>query len=322
MPILTVNDLTVEFKFRRKSLIAVNNVCLDIDNKEIVGLVGESGSGKSMTALSIIKLIPYPGIIKSGEIRLNGINGNLLSFGEESITQVRGKKISMVFQDPLSSLNPCFKIGWQLEEVIKSGKNKLSKNDRVDLVLDILSKVRLKNAKEIVDLYPHQLSGGMRQRVIIAMSLVLNPVLILADEPTTALDVTTQEEIFNLIQALREKHNISFLVISHDLYLISERCDRIYVMYAGQLVEEGTPKEIFESPLHPYTLGLIKSTPELNKIQHKLEVIPGNIEDLTDLPDRGCFFQKRCRLSEEICKNEMPDVRIISENRFVRCHRF
>jgi len=319
--LLEIKDLTVQFTFNKKKLIAINNISLYIKDREIVGLVGESGSGKSMTALSIINLIPFPGRIKTGEVYVKGIEQNLLELTEKEIVKVRGKKISVIFQDPLSSLNPCFTIGWQLNEVLSSGGSKLGKKDKKERIREILKKVRFKNVDEVFNSLPHQLSGGMRQRAIIAMALVLNPLLILADEPTTALDVTTQKDIFNLIEELRSNNNISFMVISHDLYLIGERCDRIYVMYAGQIVEEGLPTDIFKNPLHPYTIGLINSTPSVDNIRNRLEVIPGMIEDLTDLPASGCFFQKRCKVAFNRCFVEMPELKSIDDFRLIRCHK-
>ena len=321
--ILQVKNLKVEFKFAKgKKLNAVNNLDLDIKKGEVVGLVGESGSGKSMTALSIMRLVPYPGKIKNGEIYINKINKNLLQISEKKMVDIRGKLVSMIFQDPLSSLNPCFRIGWHLKEVVRSNDNKLNKKERKDIIIDTLKKVRFNNVDQLLEKYPHELSGGMRQRVTIAMAIIMNRGLVLADEPTTALDVTTQDEIFNLIEEIREKYGISFLIISHNLYLVGERCDRMYVIYAGQIVEEGEPIDIFENPLHPYTKCLIKSIPKLEVYNQDLYTIRGELIDLMNLPEKGCFFRDRCDYSEEICSEIIPDIKKISEKRFVRCHMY
>lgn len=318
--ILEINDLKVEFSFSGVKLTAVNMVRLNINESEIVGLVGESGSGKTMTALSILNLIPYPGKIKSGNIIFEG-SMDLLKIKQKEMRYIRGKKISLIMQDPLSSLNPAFPIGWQITEIVKSSKLNYSKKEIFELIIKTLESVHMSNSKEVIHQYPHQLSGGMRQRVIIAMSIILNPLLILADEPTTALDVTTQKEIFNLIEELRTNNNKSFLIISHDLYLIGERCDRVYVMYAGQIVENTSSYELFNNPLHPYTINLLKSTPSLIKNPERLEVITGEIPNLSNLPENGCFFQNRCNFVEDSCKKVMPELRIIPGNRMIRCHR-
>jgi oligopeptide/dipeptide ABC transporter ATP-binding protein len=318
--LLEIDNLKVEFSFGRKKLTAVDNVTLDINKGEIVGLVGESGSGKTMTALSILNLVPYPGKIKDGRIFFQ--EKNLLKLKKDELSKIKGSKISLIFQDPLSALNPSFRIGWQVGEIFKSSNIKISKNDLKEIIIKTFDKVYLPRAEEVFYQYPHQLSGGMRQRVIIAMSIILNPLLVLADEPTTALDVTTQNEIFNLIEELRQKNELSFLIISHDLYLIGERCDRIFVMYAGQIVEDATAEEIFNSPKHPYTIGLLQSTPGLRINENKLEMIGGEIPDLSNLPKNGCFFQNRCKYVEKICLEEIPEMKVISEGRSVKCHKF
>ncbi len=316
--LIDIKNLSVEFKYGLKKIIAVNNISLNIKSGEIVGLVGESGSGKSMTALSMLRLIPFPGNITRGTIFFE--DKDLLKLNNEDIRGIRGKKISMIFQDPLSSLNPSFRIGAQVKEILNNSIS-ISKEESVNLIVKTFKRVYLPRANEVFYQYPHQLSGGMRQRVIIAMSIILNPRLILADEATTALDVTTQNQIFDLIEELRQRYNLSFLIISHNLHLIGERCDRIYVMYAGQIVEEASPYSLFSDPIHPYTISLVKSTPNLKGDQERLEIIEGEIPDLSSLPSKGCFFQDRCKFVEGVCKEILPELRLISEERFVRCHK-
>jgi len=314
--ILELHHVTTKFRLGEKELIAVNDVSLEIREKEIVGIVGESGCGKSMTAFSILRIVPHPGQIVRGEILFKG--QNLLKMNRKQMRMMRGDGISLVYQDPLSSLNPSFTIYWHLSEVLKAHRPQLSKKEKYDLIIDSLKKVRIPNPEQKVWQYPHQFSGGMRQRVVIAMALILNSSLIIADEPTTALDVTTQKEIFNLIEKLKEELFVSFIVISHDLHLIGERCDRIYVMYSGQIVESGSSTKIFNTPLHPYTIGLLDSIPELGPHIQELATIEGEVQNLIDLP-QGCFFSPRCKFANKICHNTRQESKQVENGRMVRC---
>ena len=314
--ILDLKDVTTRFRFGERQLIAVNNVSMHVDRKEIVGIVGESGCGKSMTAFSILGIVPHPGETAAGQIIFQG--KSLLDMRRKDLRKLRGAGISLIYQDPLSSLNPSFTVYWHLNEVLRAHRPDLSKKDKNHLVLDALKRVGIPNPEDKIYQYPHQFSGGMRQRVVIAMALILNPSLIIADEPTTALDVTTQKEIFNLIEKLKEDLSLSFIVISHDLYLIGERCDRIYVMYSGQIVESGNSVDIFERPFHPYTVGLLNSIPKLAPGIGELETIEGDVQNLMDLP-KACFFSNRCKFSDEVCKSTIQSLEEIEKGRMARC---
>ena len=316
--LLEVKGLKVEFGSKKTGLTAVDDVSFSIDEREILGLVGESGCGKTMTALAILKLVPFPGKIVKGEVFLKG--KNILNLEERQLSKIRGSKIAMIFQDPNTSLNPSFRIGWQIKEVLKTKYKDRSINlDKI--IIDMLTKVGIKNASKRFLQYPHQLSGGMRQRIVITMALLMEPNIIIADEPTTALDVTTQKEIFNMIEKIRNDMSISFLVISHDLYLIAERCDRIIVMYGGQIVEVGKSDAVFSNPLHPYTNALIKSIPRLSFGQEKLKIIKGEVLDLINLEKDKCLFRERCDFAKKICSERQPDL-INFEDKLVRCHLF
>jgi len=295
--------------------VAVNDVSLEIDQGEIVGIVGESGCGKSMTAFSILGIVPHPGRVEAGSIRFKG--HDLLAMTETEIRRVRGRQISLVYQDPLSSLNPSFSILWHFEELFAAHGVRQSSRNRLRVVIEALKRVRIPDPEQKIHQYPHQLSGGMRQRVVIAMALALQPAIIIADEPTTALDVTTQKEIFNLIERLRQELSISYIVISHDLFLLGERCDRIYVMYAGQIVEAGPSTSVFREPLHPYSSGLVRSIPRLDTNAPELHTIRGEVQNLMDLPS-GCFFSNRCPMAEDRCGGPQ-ELREVRPGRSVRC---
>lgn len=316
--LLEIRNLTTIFKFDEKILTAVNNVNITINEGEIVGLVGESGCGKSMTSFSILKMVPHPGKIINGEIYYK--EKDLLKLNEKDMIKIRGSGISLVCQDPLSSLNPSFNIYWHLNEVISAHKPHLNKKEKYEMMIASMTKVGIPDAKNKIFLYPHQFSGGMRQRIVITMALIngTKGSLIIADEPTTALDVTTQKDIFNLIEKLREEMGLTFIVISHDLYLISERCDRVYVMYSGEIVEEANSTDLFTNPLHPYTRGLIKSIPGFSSNVEKLDTIRGEVQDLVNLP-KGCFFGNRCNMSENKCKEYRQELRELYPGRMVRC---
>lgn len=316
--VLELKGVTVKFNIGEKELVPVNNVSLCLRKKEIIGLVGESGCGKSMTAYSIVRLVPYPGRVTGGEIMFE--DKDLLKLTEEEMRKIRGAKISMVFQDPLSSLNPCFKIYWHLNEIVQAHRVIAGGRERSELIMNSLSMVRIPEPQNKAFQYPHQFSGGMRQRVVIGMALICRPSIVIADEPTTALDVTVQKEILDLIEELRTDLDISIIVISHDLYLIAERCDRVYVMYAGEIAECARSEEIFDSPLHPYTKGLLTAIPKLGGTVKRLQTIRGEVQDLTNLP-RGCFFSPRCDYADDFCVTVKPDLKEVEPGRLVRCHR-
>jgi oligopeptide/dipeptide ABC transporter ATP-binding protein len=269
-----------------------------------------------MTIRTILGIVPPPGKVVAGRILFEG--QDLLAFGESQLRTVRGDRISLVYQDPLSSLNPSFTIYWHFNEILRAHRPGTPRSARVAAIIEALRTVRIPNPEQKMWQYPHQFSGGMRQRVAIAMAMLLRPSIIIADEPTTALDVTTQKEIFNLIEKMREELSMSFLVISHDLRLISERCDRIYVMYSGQVIESGSSGEIFDRPLNPYTQGLLDSIPSLDPDVKELKTIDGEVQNLADLP-KGCFFAPRCSQAEDRCRSEAQVLRRISSTRSVRC---
>jgi oligopeptide/dipeptide ABC transporter ATP-binding protein len=269
-----------------------------------------------MTAFSILGIVPHPGRVESGQIFFG--DKDLLGMRYYKMRTLRGSGISLVYQDPLSSLNPSYPVLWHFSEVLRAHGKRMSPRKTAGIAVESLQRVKIPSPEEKIHQYPHQLSGGMRQRIVIALALLLKPKIIIADEPTTALDVTTQKEIFNLIEWLKQEFSISFIVISHDLNLLGERCDRIYVMYSGQIVEAGSSEEIFQHPLHPYTRGLLNSVPGLDGREEKLSIIRGEVQNLMELP-RGCFFQKRCDFVEEKCVAMPQELRAIANQREVRC---
>jgi peptide/nickel transport system ATP-binding protein len=314
--LLNIESLRIEFHMPRHTLIAVRDASIKVHKGEIVGLVGESGCGKSMTAYSILQIVPKPGTITAGKITFNG--ENLLEKSSAKMQAIRGKDISLVFQDPLSSLNPVYDIFWHFLEVYNAHHIKKSKDEKKEEVIQILKKVGIQEPEEKLRYYPHQLSGGMRQRVVIALSLLLNPVLLIADEPTTALDVTTQRAIFDLLQNLCKTMNISIVLISHDLYLIAEQCDRIYVMYAAEIVEIGNADDIINQPRHPYSIGLMKSIPVLDSYVDELEVIPGELKNTYETQLTQCCFAPRCPMADEECFSTIPQM-VQRGNQLVKC---
>ena len=267
-----------------------------------------------MTALSILKLIPHPGKIIKGNILFH--NNDLVNLSEKEMLSIRGRKISMIFQEPMTSLNPVFTIGYQIEEMFLYHTN-LSKNEMQGKVIELLEKVKIKNPEKVYTFYPHQLSGGMRQRVMIAMAIALHPDLIIADEPTTALDVTVQAEILKLLINLKDEFNISILFITHDFGVISEIADRVYVMYAGEIVESGVKKDIFNNPLHPYTKALFEAIPGYKGNFETLKSIEGTVPDLYTIPEK-CIFYDRCEKKKEECLKVIPLIEK-EKNHFVRC---
>jgi len=286
---------------------------------EVVGLVGESGCGKSVTSLSIMRLISKPGRVAEGEILLDG--KNLLELSEKEMTKVRGNRISMIFQQPQTALNPVFKVGDQIAEVLSIHQN-FGKEAGKKRAIEMLQMVGVADAERRVEAYPHELSGGMAQRVMIAMALACLPELLIADEPTTALDVTIQAQILDLMRKLRTDMGTSVILITHDLGVVAEMCERVAVMYAGEIVEQADVDPLFAEALHPYTLGLIGSIPILGEVKDRLDVIPGSVPNLVDLPP-GCRFAPRCqaRLKHglSICTDQKPDLIELSDDHFVRC---
>ena len=314
--LIEIRDLQTSFFTGEGELRAVDGVSFAIEEGRTMGLVGESGCGKSVTALSTMQLIPRSaGRIVGGEIRYRG--ENLLDFDEARMRRVRGNEISMIFQEPMTSLNPVFTVGTQIEEAIVLHQ-RLSKKDARDKAVEMLRLVRIPDPDSRVDDYPHELSGGMRQRVMIAMALSCNPSLLIADEPTTALDVTIQAQILNLIEELQEQLGMALLLITHDLGVVAEQADDVAIMYAGRIVEHATPEIIFSRPLHPYTVGLLKSIPGYGGIGETLEAIPGIVPSPLNLPD-GCRFSDRCSRVEDKCRMREPELREVEAGHWVSC---
>jgi len=300
--LLTVSELTVSFSTDDGTFKAADRISFHIDKGENVGLVGESGCGKSVTALSIPRLIPSPpGNVDSGEMRFDGCD--IMSMTSEQLKDIRGRAISMIFQEPLSALSPLHRIGRQMIETLLLHQD-MPKKEAWQFAEKWLHKVGIPDAAERMFAYPFQLSGGMQQRIMIAMALMLEPHLIIADEPTTALDVTTQAQVFELIKAMKQKHT-SMLLITHDMGVVWEMCERVLVMYASQIVESGSREDIFSNPRHPYTIGLLKAIPKLTGGRTELKDIPGQVPSPFDYPE-GCHFEKRCAFSMEKCLMHNP----------------
>jgi peptide/nickel transport system ATP-binding protein len=319
-PILQVENLCVDFKTRKGSVRVLNHIDLEVHQGASLGVVGESGCGKSMTALAVMRLIPVPpGRISEGRVLLKG--DDLLRLSESQMRDVRGNEISMIFQEPMTSLNPVFKIGMQISENIIRHQGK-TKNDALDLSVQMLHAVRIPGAERIVKRYPHELSGGMRQRVMIAMALSCQPSVLIADEPTTALDVTVQAQIFDLLREVQKDTGTAIVLITHDMGVIAENTQRVVVMYAGYKFEEGPVEEIIHSPQHPYTRGLIRCTPHLKHHPEpertELSEIPGIVPDLTRL-DGLCPFRPRCPEKIKKCDEHMPVEIQTGDSHFALC---
>lgn len=312
--LLEVENLQTEFKVKRGTVKAVNNVSFGVEKGEILAIVGESGSGKSVTSLSVMGLIREPGKVTGGKIMFHG--ENLVGKSNKEMNKIRGDKISMIFQEPMTSLNPVYKIGDQIMESILTHMD-LSKKEAKELAVKMLDLVGIPSPEQRMEDYPHQMSGGMRQRVMIAMALSCNPELLIADEPTTALDVTIQAQILELIDKLRNKIGMAVLLITHDLGVVAETADRVVVMYCGRIVEQADVKDIFTKPLHPYTIGLLESIPRLEEDRDRLYMIRGMVPDPTELP-KGCPFADRCDNCMEKCKEHMPALVDVG-GRKVRC---
>ena len=315
--ILTVKNLKVLYATRAGLVKAVDNVSLEVRRGEVLGLVGESGCGKSTLGLSILRLIPPPGKITDGQIFFNG--EDLLAKTEEEMRSIRGKHIAMVFQDPMTSLDPLFRIGDQMVETILTHEKGTSKKEARERAMEILMKLGI--GSERFDDYPHQLSGGMRRRVMIGLALLLNPDLLIADEPTTALDVIVEAQILDLLKDLRKTYNITLILITHNMGVVAQLADRVAVMYAGKLVEVGEAMDVFYTPLHPYTEGLLRSIPNISLEHHKLETMPGSPPDLIT-PPPGCRFHPRCPYVMEICSREEPPLKSLEEGHLVACWKY
>ncbi len=317
--VIEIEDLKTYFKTAQGTVRAVDGVDLSVATGETFGVVGESGCGKTVLALSIMRLIPMPpGEIVSGRAVFEGID--LLKLSDEKMRRVRGKGISMIFQEPMTSLNPVIRVGEQIAEALRLHL-KLSRKEALDRSVEMLDLVGMPSPSERIRDYPHQMSGGMRQRVMIAMALSCRPKLMLADEPTTALDVTIQAQILDLISRLRRESGISVLLITHDLGVIAEAAQNVAVMYAGRVVEHGSVEALFSAPLHPYTVGLLESRPHWRggaEIKGYLKAIPGTVPSLYELPE-GCAFQDRCPEVMAICRRERPELKDVSKGHFVRC---
>ncbi len=316
--IIEIKNLRVSFGSDGERVDAVSGVSLSVPERSTVSIVGESGCGKTVTALSIMRLIPEPpGRIDEGEITFDG--ANLLKLSDSDMRAIRGNRISMVFQEPISSLNPVFSVGEQIGEALRTHL-KVSRKEEKERVLELLRLVRIPEPNKRINSYPHELSGGMCQRVMIAMALSCNPELLIADEPTTALDVTIQASILELISELRDKIGMSVLLITHDLGIIAEVADRVYVMYAGKIVEEAPMKNLFKNPRHPYTVGLMNSIPSLHIRKERLRAIPGIVPSLKDLPI-GCRFQDRCPMVIDKCRFSEPPLRENESGHLSACYR-
>jgi oligopeptide/dipeptide ABC transporter ATP-binding protein len=318
-PLLEVRSLTTRFFTEDGVVRAVEDVSFEIFPGEVVSLVGESGCGKSVTGLSLLRLIPIPpGKIVSGELLFD--RRNLLDLEEREMERVRGNDISMIFQEPMTSLNPVFTIGNQIMEALQLHQN-LDKKEARRRAIEMLDRVRIPSPEERIDSYPHQLSGGMRQRAMIAMALSCQPKLLIADEPTTALDVTIQAQVLRLLKEIQREMEMAVMLITHDLGVVSEIADRVAVMYAGRIVESGPIETIFEEMRHPYTKGLLESIPQLEEKRRRLNAIPGQVPNPMDLPI-GCKFHPRCYLMIDDCKREEPPLFQVNGNHFSRCLRW
>jgi len=316
-PVLSIQDLVVEFKTDKGTIRALDGVSFEVHSGEPVGIVGESGCGKSVTALSILRLIPNPpGRIVSGSIKLDGLEVTELS--ENEMRDIRGNKASMIFQEPMTALNPVFTIGNQMTEVIRVHQN-VSKREAEAISVKMLKTVEIESPEKRLKQYPHELSGGMRQRVMIAMALSCNPKILIADEPTTALDVTVQAQVMDEIERLQKKLGMGLILITHDLGVIAEACKKVVVMYCGQIIEVADTKALFESPKHPYTRGLLDSIPRVREKKiDKLPTIQGMVPDLADLPV-GCRYADRCPKVQDKCRLKPPPLVDAGEGRKVAC---
>ncbi|MDY2627650.1 MAG: ABC transporter ATP-binding protein [Lachnospiraceae bacterium] len=313
--LLEVNNLKTQFKVKRGIVNAVNDVSFSVDKGEILAIVGESGSGKSVTSLSVMGLIRRPGRVTDGSIIFEG--EDLSKKTTKEMDRIRGNKISMIFQEPMTSLNPVYRVGDQIVESILT-HTKMNKKEARQHAIEMLRLVGIPSPEQRIKDYPHQMSGGMRQRIMIAMALACDPELLIADEPTTALDVTIQAQILDLIKRLRDEIGMAVMLITHDLGVVAETADKVVVMYCGRVVEQADVKELFTDPRHPYTQGLLASIPRLEEDQERLYMIRGMVPDPTELP-RGCSFADRCDRCGGRCREAMPALTELEDGRKVRC---
>jgi oligopeptide transport system ATP-binding protein len=316
-PLLEVDDLQVEFRTRDGVAKAVNGVSYSLDEGETLAVLGESGSGKSVTALAVMGILDSPpGFVTGGAVRFRG--QDLLSLPEDERRAYRGRNIAMVFQDALSALNPVFPVGWQIGEMFRVHEG-MSKKDARGRVIELMERVRIPAARERVDDYPHQFSGGMRQRIMIAMAIALDPDVLIADEPTTALDVTVQAQIMELLRDLQRERKMGLILITHDLGVVADVADKISVMYAGRIMEKAVVGEIYARPSHPYTKGLLESIPRVDLKGQDLSAIRGLPPSLTRIPT-GCEFHPRCPYAQDICREKRPALLEVVPGRFSACH--
>ncbi len=315
--ILEVQDLEIRYVTDEETVRAVNDISFSLKEGESIGLVGETGAGKTTTALGIMGLVPDPpGEVVGGSIVFDG--QDLLKLPEKQMREIRGGKISMIFQDPMTSLNPVMTVGDQIAEVVLL-HNKMSKAQAKKRAMEMLEQVGIPGSR--CDDYPHQFSGGMKQRVVIAIALACSPKLLIADEPTTALDVTIQAQVLELMRKLKETYNTSMILITHDLGVVAKICDKVAVVYAGEIIETGTLKEIYTDKRHPYTIGLFDSLPDIENDASTLKVIQGSVPDPSDLPD-GCKFHPRCPYATEACKTGRVPLTLLEGTHMVRCNRY
>jgi peptide/nickel transport system ATP-binding protein len=317
--LLEVEDLAVTFFTRRGNVQAVRGVSFHIDRGETLGLVGESGSGKSVTSQAVLGMTELPGRITGGDIRWKGKSLVAGKAGARYASSVRGKEIAVVFQDPMTSLNPLFTVGMQITEVLRYHMH-MNKKDAAERAVELLDMVGISFPRQRVKQYPHEFSGGMRQRVMIAMALACEPELLIADEPTTALDVTIQAQILELLAELQSRLGLAVILITHDLGVVAGLCHRVQVMYGGRLVEDGPARDLFHEPAHPYTAGLLRSTPRLDVVMPRLTAIEGAPPDLLK-PPSGCAFHPRCPLAIEACREEAPPLNPVQLGRKAACYR-
>ncbi len=315
MTLLKVDTLTVEFGDHKDRFRAVDRISYSVDRGEVVGIVGESGSGKSVSSLALMGLIDFPGTVTANQLQFDG--KDLQTLNRKERRKILGDDVAMIFQDPMTSLNPSFTVGYQIMETLNVHQGG-SRRSRKNRTIELLTEVGIPDAKNRFDLYPHQLSGGMSQRVMIAMAIACSPKLLIADEPTTALDVTIQGQIMNLLLTLQKEQDMALLLITHDLALVSESADKIVVMYAGQVVEVARSTDLFRQPFHPYTEALLKSLPEFSKGKSRLESLAGVVPGKYDRPP-GCLLNPRCPYKTARCIEEEPPLQAIGE-RLVKCH--
>ena len=314
--VLEIRHLRASFFTRKGEAPAVNDVTIQVPRGKIIGIVGESGCGKSMTAKSVMGLLKYPGRVVSGEILLEG--RNIAGMKEKELRKICGDEITMIFQEPMTSLNPVVKVGKQVSEALLLHHRELSRAQAREQSIEMFRKVGINEPEKRYDCYPHELSGGLRQRVMIAMAMVCRPKLLIADEPTTALDVTIEAQILKLMKQLRDEIGMSIIIITHNLGVVAELCDYVYVMYAGKIMEQAETIELFDHTAHPYTKGLMDSIPRIGGNAEHLHTIPGVVPNLLHLP-KGCLFSNRCAYADDRCRQERPELYPVSEQHCARC---